>query len=108
MDGDILAFAQVMTVIVMSTAAFVVIGLGTRVLWNRGSRKLPATRTPVDDARMERLETAVDTIAIEVERISEAQRFVVGLLSESLPARRAERAGELASPDKSGRVITPN
>ena len=108
MNGDILAFAQVMTVIVMSTASFVVIGLGTRAFWNRGSTKRPTTRTPVDDARMERLETAVDTIAIEVERISEAQRFMVGLLSESLPARRAERAGELASPDNSGRVITPH
>ena len=108
MDGDILAFAQVMTVIVMSTASFVVIGLGTRAFWNRSSTKEQTTRTPVDDARMERLETAVDTIAIEVERISEAQRFMVGLLSESLPARRAERVAELASPDSSGRVITPN
>ena len=108
MDGDILAFAQVMTVIVMSTASFVVIGLGTRALWNRGSTKRVTPRTPVDDARMERLETAVDTIAIEVERISEAQRFMVGLLSESLPARRAEHVAELASPDRSGRVITPH
>ena len=108
MDGDILAFAQVMTVIVMSTAAFVVIGLGTRALWKRGSARQPSTRNPSDDARMERLETAVDTIAIEVERISEAQRFMVGLLGESLPARRAERVAELASPDKSGRVITPH
>jgi hypothetical protein len=57
---------------------------------------------------MQRLETAVDTIAIEVERISEAQRFMVGLLSESLPARRAERAGELSAPERSGRVITPH
>ena len=107
MEPEILMFAQVMTVIVMSTASFVVIGLGTRALWNRGSTKRITTRTPSDDARMERLETAVDTIAIEVERISEAQRFMVGLLSESLPARRAERVGELASPEKSGQVITP-
>jgi len=56
----------------------------------------------------QRLETAVDTIAIEVERISEAQRFMVGLLSETLPARRTERAGELASPERGGRVITPH
>jgi hypothetical protein len=55
---------------------------------------------------MQRLETAVDTIAIEVERISEAQRFMVGLLSEPLPARRAERT-ELPAPERGGRVITP-
>ena len=108
MDGDMLIFAQVMTVIVASTASFVAIGLGSRVLWRWGSRRERAVQAPHDDERMQRLETAVDTIAIEVERISEAQRFMVGLLSESLPARRAERAGELAAPDRSGRVITPH
>jgi hypothetical protein len=34
--------------------------------------------------------TAVDTIAIEVERISEAQRFMVGLLGEASQTRRVE------------------
>src|SRR3982751_4369700 len=101
MDGDVLIFAQVMTVIVASVAGFVTIGLGTRILWRLGSRTRLAER-PHDDERMHRLETAVDTIAIEVERISEAQRFMVGLLSESLPARRGERAAELSSPDRMG------
>ena len=108
MDGDVLMFAQVMTVIVSSTGGFVLIGLGARIVWRWGSLRQPSIGAPHDDHRMERLETAVDTIAIEVERISEAQRFMVGLLSESLPARRAERAGELAAPERSGRVITPH
>ena len=43
---------------------------------------------------MERLEAAVDAIAIEVERISESQRYTVGLLSERLPAQ-SDRVGEL-------------
>lgn len=34
------------------------------------------------DARLERIEQAVDAIAIEIERISEAQRFTTKLLSE--------------------------
>jgi hypothetical protein len=108
MDGDVLMFAQVMTVIVTSTASFVAIGLGARVLWRWGARRERAVGQPREDERMQRLETAVDTIAIEVERISEAQRFMVGLLSDSLPARRAERAAELAAPERSGRVITPH
>lgn len=108
MDSDILAFAQVMTVIVVSTASFVAIGLGTRVLWRWGSHGTPRVApAPHDDDRLARLETAVDAIAIEVERISEAQRFMVGLLSESLPARRAERP-ELAAPDRAGRINTPH
>jgi hypothetical protein len=34
---------------------------------------------------MERLENAVDAIAVEIERISEGQRFVTRLLTEPAP-----------------------
>lgn len=36
----------------------------------------------VTSARLERIEHAVDAIAIEIERISEAQRFTTRLLNE--------------------------
>ena len=49
------------------------------------------TATPLADARLARLEQAVDAIALEVERISEAQRFTTKLLSEH--AREAEQKG---------------
>lgn len=40
-------------------------------------------RTPTDiTARLERMEQAIDAIAVEVERISEGQRFTTKLLSE--------------------------
>ena len=108
MDGDVLVFAQVMTVIVMSVGAFVGIGLGARMLWRAGSRVKPRMQAPIDESRMERLEAAVDAIAIEVERISESQRFVVGLLADRLPPRSAERAGELAAPGVNKRANTPH
>jgi hypothetical protein len=41
------------------------------------------------DERLKRLERAVDAIAVEVERISEGQRFTTKLLSEQ--ARRANQ-----------------
>ncbi len=41
----------------------------------------------LSDARIERMEQAIDAIAIEIERISENQRFTTRLLSE-----RGERA----------------
>ena len=106
MSEDVFAFGQVMTIIVLSTAALVAIALGARVLWRMGSAKQQARRLPHDEEHQQRLEHSIDAIAIEVERISEAQRFMVGLLSESLPAGRAER--ELASPARDGRVITPH
>jgi hypothetical protein len=101
-------FAQVMTVIVCTVGALVGIGLGARVLWRMGSRKRDPAPARVDDARMERLESAVDAIAIEVERISEGQRFTVGLLTERLPARSSERVGEIAAPSVGKRVNTPH
>ena len=38
---------------------------------------------PADNARLERIEQAVEAIAIEVERVSEGQRFVTKLLSDT-------------------------
>ena len=107
MDGDVLMFAQVMTVIVTSTGAFVAIGLGARMLWRAGSRVKQRTAPSVDDGRFERLEAAVDAISIEVERISESQRFTVGLLSERLPAR-SDRVGELPVAGSTKRANTPH
>ena len=41
------------------------------------------TRIPTEvTARLERMEQAIDSIAVEVERISEGQRFTTKLLSE--------------------------
>ena len=58
-----------------------------RNLWRRGSRHTPLPGTAESNQRMERLEQAVDAIAIEIERVSEGQRFVTRLLTEgSAPA----------------------
>lgn len=56
------------------------IGLARR-LW----RRPPASSTQIEDRlapRLDRLEQAVDAVAIEVERISESQRFVAKVLAE--------------------------
>jgi hypothetical protein len=58
---------------------------------------------PALDARLSRIEEAVETIAIEMERMGEGQRFVTKLL--------AERTGQLADGQKNagtGRVTTPH
>ena len=107
MDGDVLAFAQVMSVIIASVTAFVAIGFGARAMWLRGSR--PPNRAPLlDETRIERIENAVDAIAIEVERISEAQRFTTGLLADRLPPRPADRVADLPQPSPNKRNNTPH
>jgi DNA repair exonuclease SbcCD ATPase subunit len=58
----------------------------TRRIWKRPqpARALP----PATEGRLERIEQAVEAIAVEVERVSEGQRFVTKLMSETKePAR---------------------
>ena len=53
------------------------------------------SRIPVEvTARLERMEQAIDSIAVEVERISEGQRFTTKLLSE----RTAPQSGPGGTP----------
>jgi hypothetical protein len=91
MDGDVLAFAQVMTVIAGFSAFAVVTFFGARWAWHKTKPQPPERPSQIDDTRFERLEQAVDSIAVEIERISEAQRFSAKLMSDRLPAREAER-----------------
>ena len=64
-------------------------------------RRAPrATPVPSDvTMRLERIEQAVDTIAIEVERISEGQRFVTRLMAERPSSGASNQA---ASADSAG------
>ena len=50
--------------------------------------------------RLERIEVAVDATALEVERISEANRFLAKLL--------ADRTGQLSPPSRPEKVTTPH
>ena len=79
MDPDVYSFAVVTAVIAAFIGSMVVIFIGARIAWHRSR---PREVGPVDDARFERLEQAVDTIAIEIERMSESQRFTAKLLSD--------------------------
>jgi len=76
------------------------IALAKRIL-----RRTPRT-TPVPSdvtMRLERIEQAVDTIAIEVERISEGQRFVTRLMAE----RPSTAASNQAAQDANAGVQQP-
>jgi hypothetical protein len=81
MDPDAITFAVVCTTIVASVGCLVAIGVAARLLLTRAQRRIEKPSRP-DDDRMRRLEEAIDAIAIEVERISEAQRFQTKLLAQ--------------------------
>lgn len=62
-----------------------------RKIEGEASRK---TALPDDTAeRMARMEAAIESVAIEVERISEGQRFVTKLLAEQRDDRRLPPGG---------------
>jgi hypothetical protein len=88
MDPDVITFAAVCTTIVATVGCLVGIGVTARILLMRAKRL--ATRPPADNDRLLHLEQAVDAIAIEIERISEAQRFQTKLLAEGRE-QKAER-----------------
>lgn len=80
MDPDAITFAVVCLTIVGSIGSLVAIGLGAKIILMRVKRS--AERPPLDEKRMQHLEQAIDAIAIEIERISEGQRFTTKLLAE--------------------------
>ena len=83
MDPGVLKFAEMAGVFVATCAGVASVMLvffaATRLLRRATSRP---TSPRVDEQRQAKLEQAVDAIAVEVERISESQRFISKLLDE--------------------------
>src|ERR1700694_5992725 len=81
MIPEVLVFAQVAAIIVFLTGSLAAIGVVTTHAIRRATRQeLPSMQQA--DARLEQLQQSVDSIALEVERIAEAQRFSAKLLAE--------------------------
>lgn len=87
-SGDVTAIMVVFTIFVLCPIALTL----SRLLWKRANNPAPRKADIQAEERMRRLEAGVDAIAIEVERISEGQRFVTKLLSdrEKQPALQRE------------------
>lgn len=56
-------------------------GRGTGRSWRRGEVEVPAVPAALTD-RLTHLEQSVDTVAVEVERIGEGQRYMTRLFTE--------------------------
>ena len=83
MDPGLLA--QVAVIVVLTTSALATVAV-VAVRAVRRTKRLPPPAP--QDERLEHLQQSVDAIAIEVERIAEAQRF-----SAKLAAGRPEGSG---------------
>src|SRR4051812_7574714 len=78
-SGQIVAISIIGIIFICAPLAF---GLMKMLLRRASKSPVPVTALTETAQRLERLEGAVDTIAVEIERISEGQRFVTKLLSE--------------------------
>ena len=94
MNSDQLTVVVIVAIVTSSALFAILIAAWVRV---RGLRQTASAATPAIDKRLERMEQAIESVAVEVERISEAQRFTAKLL--------ADRAA--SAPQQPERVITP-
>ena len=83
---------------IFAVAAIPITAIGYPIARAYARRERPNGGAPVPPdvaARLERMEQAIDSIAVEVERISEGQRFTTKLLAErtALPESPALRDG---------------
>jgi hypothetical protein len=62
----------------------IVLAIGVPLVRSYVRRKDAELRqpAPISDARLARMEAAIESMAVEVERISEGQRFVTKLLAQ--------------------------
>jgi hypothetical protein len=80
LDPEVINFAGVMITIVGTIASLSGIFVASK--WAiAATKKREQLPSPFNDVRLEQLQQSVDAIAIEVERIAEAQRFSAKLLA---------------------------
>jgi hypothetical protein len=68
--------------------------------FNRGIRKASGQPSMMPDERLTRIEQAVDAMALEVERISEGQRYLTKVLA-SRPLDAASLPASVGTPSRS-------
>ncbi|QJR36607.1 hypothetical protein [Gemmatimonas groenlandica] len=81
-SGQLTAISIVSIVLVWGPLAWA----AARIMFKRAGQPKPSPQLLEGTARLERIEQAVDAMSIEIERISEGQRFVTQLMSSKAPA----------------------
>ena len=91
MNNEVLAFAQVAVIIVLLTGTLSAITVG--LVRGLSPKRKPLEINDAQNLQLQQLQQSVDAIAIEVERIAEAQRFSAKLLAERAEPAALKRAG---------------
>ncbi len=86
---NMIPIVAIFTVFVLAPIALSI----SRLLWRRGSLKHVAPAQDITP-RLERMEQAIEAIAIEMERVSEGQRFVTRIMSEGRSVGEGQRMAQ--------------
>ena len=84
-------------IVVPLAGMFMIVALALGVPFVRGivrrwEREAEVPKVPADvTGRLERIEQAIEAVAVEVERISEGQRFTTKLLADRAEPAKVER-----------------
>lgn len=84
-------------IVVPIAGMFMIVALALGVPFVRGivrrwEREAVVPKVPADvSGRLERIEQAIEAVAVEVERISEGQRFTTKLLADRAEPAKVER-----------------
>ena len=87
MEPEVGQIAQVFTIIAAFGTVMTIVGVTASRFLRKPKSDAASEQPVVSEARFARLEQAIDVIAVEVERIAEAQRFSAQLIAETLPDR---------------------
>ena len=87
MNPQVFVLGQVFAVILLFLTSVLALSFVAKLVFYRPRPRLEPPA--VDDSRLRRLEEGMDAIAIEIERMSESQRFTAKLLA----AKAAEKEG---------------
>ena len=80
MDGDVVRLG--VAAIIGGTICISFISMAAARIFSRRRRDLPDSGLARIEARLERMEQAIDAMASEVERVSEGQQFTSRLLKD--------------------------
>jgi FtsZ-binding cell division protein ZapB len=95
-EGPATAISIVFTIFVLFPLALA----AARLMWKRSRTPARIPLTPEATQRLERIEQSVDAIAIEVERVTEGQRFLTRLLTEAKPQTALPAAQRPQEPER--------
>ncbi len=95
-SGQVTGISIVFTIFVLAPLA----AAYARRMLKRTAQPAAPSLSGTDAQRLERMEQAIDTIAIEIERISEGQRFVTQLMGDPSRTLKAAPMEPIKMPEK--------